>query len=635
MADDVCTEKARIAMLKAAERARDAGLSLPLVRMAITGLELDDDVTEGLSTLSRRAIYAEQCSFFLVYSSTSALMGLSRSSDYAACNGLMDNFLPHRKAMGLQMFSTRWGEVLGTGLADAGLVTKGMLTPWEKSGITLDGKFQEYKKFYIGMLTAPPNPKQDQIFAPIMTQLEAKNHRLRVQCFEKAEELYRVPEEDEDLPPTCESMRPAVAKLRVVECNIAAKQLEKGAAAVDSKGFAKLSDNLPTTTKSSRDRILLLGSLPVAATGGAQVAFAFKRSTYPIGPSMTSYVGGYAHNLMAWVDKPCENSDYEIQYRCDGPASLSTGSLATVAIPGEQVTSSKSRLGMAVETSRWYNVPGMQQVSIPGPGERVLIICTLTCTPKWDSSMARGLFRIMRDGVPLDLGLGVQSVQSTRQGTKRTITLCMLDNPEPGLHLYMVQSIVVTNGPELDMYLEDNGRQLSLIRLPSSIVVGPKTVYDQTAMIADKDAWTPVEGLSVTVDVKSANDKVLIVYNTNCSPFDGEYEAYFTLMRTTASQSSAVNLGDKEQGTWMVSSQLQSSSEYPMGMLLDTPGAGVHSYQLSVKAKKAQLSVGPDGRIGAVVLPARHTDYDAPEKDSVLTLDALKKVQEKLMKRAG
>eukprot|EP00971_Amphidinium_carterae_P335337 6471159-Amphidinium_carterae.1 len=141
-------------------RARDAGLSLPLVRMAITGscrasplLAPDESLSEELSTLSRRTIYAEQASFFLmktcccatghplseVYSSTSALLGLSRSSDYACCNGIMDCFLPHRKAMGLQMFSTRWGEVLGTGLADGGNVTIAMLTPWDRSGITLDG----------------------------------------------------------------------------------------------------------------------------------------------------------------------------------------------------------------------------------------------------------------------------------------------------------------------------------------------------------------------------------------------------------------------------------------------------------------------------------------------------------------
>ena len=31
-------------------------------------------------------------------------LGLSRSSDYSACNGIMDCFLPHRRAQGLQMF---------------------------------------------------------------------------------------------------------------------------------------------------------------------------------------------------------------------------------------------------------------------------------------------------------------------------------------------------------------------------------------------------------------------------------------------------------------------------------------------------------------------------------------------------
>mmetsp|Transcript_47066 Transcript_47066/g.86271 ORF Transcript_47066/g.86271 Transcript_47066/m.86271 type:complete len:634 (+) Transcript_47066:72-1973(+) len=622
-----CTDKARAAMLKAAMRARDAGISLPLVRMAITGLAPDESLSEELSTLSRRTIYAEQCSFFLVYSSTSALLGLSRSCDYACCNGMMDCFLPHRKAMGLQMFSTRWGEVLGTGLADAGTATLAALTPWDRSGITLDGKFQEYKKFYMAMLVGPPNPKQDQWFAPIMTQLEAKNHRLRVQCFEKAEELYRVPEEDEDLPPTCESMRPAVAKLRVVEMPIAARGLERGAPAVDSKGFAELSGALTVATKTARDRILLLASLP--ATGsGAQVYYAFKRSTYPIGPTMNAHVDTYAPLVATWLDKPCESSDYAIQYKCDASAKLLPGKLAAIAFPGEQVTSSKSRLEMAVDNTRWYNVPGMQQVSLPGPGEKVLIICTLTCTPKWDNTMARGLFRILRDGVPLDLGLGIQSVQSARQGGKQTVTLCLVDNPDAGMHLYMVQSMVVTDGPDLEMILEAGVRQLSLIRLSGSIVQGPVTTYDRSAVVVDKDSWSAT-GLNLEVDVKGADDKVLLVFNANCSPVERPYEAYFTATRT--SNGSTVNLGDEELGMWKVSDKL-SASEYPMSMILDTPGVGVHNYSLSARTKQAKLSVGPDGRMAAVILAARHTMYDAPQKEDILTLDALKKVENKLLK---
>mmetsp|Transcript_5150 Transcript_5150/g.12354 ORF Transcript_5150/g.12354 Transcript_5150/m.12354 type:complete len:634 (+) Transcript_5150:73-1974(+) len=625
--DGACTDKARVAMLKAAMRARDAGLSLPLVRMAITGLAPDESLSEELSTLSRRTIYAEQASFFLVYSSTSALLGLSRSSDYACCNGIMDCFLPHRKAMGLQMFSTRWGEVLGTGLADGGNVTIAMLTPWDRSGITLDGKFQEYKKFYMSMLVGPPNPKQDQVLAPIITQLETKNHRLRVQCFEKAEELYRVPEEDEDLPPTCESMRPAVAKLRVVEKSIAARSLERGAAAVDSKGFAELGAAVSVATKTARDRVLLLASL--AATGsGAQVSYAFKRSTYPIGPPASAQVDSYAPLVMTWLDKPCESSDYAIVYKCDASVQLLQGNLAAITFPGEQVTSSKSRLEMAVDKKRWYNVPGMQQVSLPGPGEKVLITCTLTCTPKWDNAMARGLFRILRDGVPLDLGLGLQSVQTTRQGGKQTVTLCLVDNPDAGMHLYMIQSMVVTDGPDFEMVLEAGVRQLSLIRLPGSIVRGPVTTYAGSATIVDKDTWTST-GLSLEVDVKGADDKVLLVFNTNCSPCERPYEAFFTVSR--ANDSTSVNLGDEERGMWMVSDKL-SASEYPMSMLLDTPGVGVHSYSVSARTKTAKLSIGPDGRIAAVILAARHTMYDAPQKPDILTLDALKKVEDKLLK---
>jgi len=200
-------------------------------------------------------------------------------------------------------------------------------------------------------------------------------------------------------------------------------------------------------------------------------------------------------------------------------------------------------------------------------------------------------------------------VRALQQGLKRTLVMALVHDPEPGPHLYAARAVVTAEEGETRVcHLDDDDRQLALIRLPGELVFGPSRC--SRATLVDEDRWTEIEGMSVKAVLPSAKEKVLVVYNVNFNPMEMNYETYFTLFRTSSS-GSMTNLGQMDQGTWSVASSSAGSSEYPVGMFTDSPGAGEFTYSVHARTRRCDhmpeatpVEVGPDGQIAAVLLPA-------------------------------
>jgi len=304
--------------------------------------------------------------------------------------------------------------------------------------------------------------------------------------------------------------------------------------------------------------------------------------------------------------------DYTVNYRMKGRVHVSrekeSRQLDAILIPGQQVTSARSHETLSVQTGRWYEVPGLQQISYTNEGEKVLVICSIKYTGLWADEMTRGRFTILRDDVSLDPeSYGLQSVRAMQKGIKRTAIMALVDDPQPGAHTYKVRAAVTTCNDEARvMHLDDDDRQLALIRFPGDIVVGPSRCLGVATITEDK--WTEIPGLTVTVTVKNSFDKVLVVYNTNFNPTEMTYEAYFTIFRTSA-QGKLKNLGHEDQGMWSVASSSAGSSEYPQTMFTDGPGAGTYTYTVCARTRRCgilleepAIEVGPDGQIAAILL---------------------------------
>merc|ERR1719330_648745 len=157
-----------------------------------------------------------------------------------------------------------------------------------------------------------------------------------------------------------------------------------------------------------------------------------------------------------------------------------------------------------------------------------------------------------------------------------------VDEPPPGPHLYRVRA-AVTAGSETGVTASLQGvRQLALVRLPSDLVVGPS--FAEAPVTIDEARWTEVPGLSVVVTLKRPRDRVMLVYHTDCSPQSHHYEAHFTIFRRGPT-GPANNLGFSEDfGIEMVTSDYAASSEYPAGVIYDTPGSiGPHTYHIAAR----------------------------------------------------
>mmetsp|Transcript_71894 Transcript_71894/g.203013 ORF Transcript_71894/g.203013 Transcript_71894/m.203013 type:complete len:568 (+) Transcript_71894:84-1787(+) len=528
----------------------------------------------------------ENCSsagvqLFQVFSSSSSLLGLSRSSDYAAVNGNLNALCSFRRMQGTNSQCNLWGEIKGTGLAGGGSGAAGRHGP--------DPMAAEQ------MAVEPPLKRIEAPSAPVGGDFP--------------KEYYQREHAKADL---------VVAHKRMQ--NPIELSHKRSLSALESEGFVAIPNlNVSVKTKSADDKVLLICNLPSSTQDNHDgVAWTMKRGGYLVGPQYLSWT----HDLerlenvfMPWLDEPGKarlDCEYTVNYRMKGSVHLSrrneTRELTAIVVPGAQVTSVRSHETMSVQMGRWHDVTGLQCISVTNKGEKVLVVCSIKYRALWADEMTRGRFTIVRDGVGLDPEkYGLQSVRALQKGVKRTMVMSLVDTPEPGPHLYAVRAAVTTGDDEPRVcQLDDDDRQLALIRLPGDIVFGPSRC--SALAIIEEDKWTEIPGLSVTVAVPSAHDKVLIAYNTNFNPTGLSYEAYFTVFRVGPA-GGAKNMGDEDQGMWSVASASTGSSEYPVSMFTDMPGVGTHTYIVHARTRRCEslleplpVEVGPDGQISAVLL---------------------------------
>eukprot|EP00438_Fugacium_kawagutii_P029413 Skav223394 [mRNA] locus=scaffold2634:527576:536591:- [translate_table: standard] len=263
------------------------------------------------------------------------------------------------------------------------------------------------------------------------------------------------------------------------------------------------------------------------------VCWAFKRGEQTIGPVFSTWthdLGRIDGLCMPWLDAPGRaglECEYSVCCRLRGSTQLSQQGerrqLAAIRLPNAQVATAESCEAMAVQPGRWYDVPGLTQISYTDNGEKAL---------------GPGGFSIFRDGQPLDPEhFGLQSVRAMQKGLKsvaaRDPVMTIMDEPEEGPHVYearcQVRAAVTTaDGETRVCHIDAAPRQLGLLKLPASAVSGPNRPPTQ-------------------------------VWSTNFNPEEMTYEAYFTVMRSSSS-SGPKNLGSDQQGLWSVASSASGSS---------------------------------------------------------------------------
>lgn len=552
-------------------------------------------------------------SLFFNFSSTSGVLGLSRSSDYSGSNAMMDAFKPWRKSQGLQLTSVNWGAVLGTGLASGGIYNAGDPTQNLKNKKTISGKFMELKNIFHQVLMSGPKPQVGYQYRMAIAWFDEK-HEERTKsntCFQKREERWVAGDDVEDFPPDMNEMQPAYPTTST-DFHEASNLGKAG------KGdFEEIEDfTTGATIADEDDRVLILCNTHVSSEISDKVGWTFKRNgEKQVGSEGFTHHSGQSNHsaTIAWVDRPGTpgNVKYTLCRKGDSALAVSKSdipsTLLTASFDGRQTTTSRSTQGMTIEPRNWFCVPGMAQMTANHPGEKVLIVCSVTYSANWSSPNSRGVFRIIRDGMSLDYGPGCQAVKATERDVKRTAVFTILDDPEPGLHLYQVEATVQTAGDENhQMRIEEDERQLALIRMwtGAGSVGKPKDTSTADAKKIDRDSWMEAPFLSTTVKVENDSDRVLITYNTNLHPTTSDYDAYATLMRVGGDGSEGPkNLGDNDTGLWQISNKLTAYDEYPMGSFVDSPGAGTFIYSLCLKSKGDTVLAGPDGSIGVVALP--------------------------------
>mmetsp|Transcript_46739 Transcript_46739/g.139539 ORF Transcript_46739/g.139539 Transcript_46739/m.139539 type:complete len:570 (-) Transcript_46739:137-1846(-) len=547
------------------------------------------EIKTALLNLEEGPKKAENCAssgvcFFQVFASTSALLGLSRSSDYGAVNGNLNALIHWRRTFAVNGQSNMWGAIAGTGLAGSGSGAAG------RHGDTGAGHTGEN-------VAVPP----------------VQGLRLREPTLDHPKEYYQRGPARADFV-VCHREASSPVDLRY----------KPTLASIEAEGFTAVRGlQVRLKTKEADDKVLLICNLPTSTQENHDgVSWTYKRGSYMLGPQFLNWTHDLCrldNVLMPWLDEPGKarlELSYTVSCRMKGGVCVSrekeTRQLTALVIPGGQVTSARSHEPLAVGTGRWFDVPGLQQISVANPGEKVLVICTIKYTALWSDETTRGRFTIFRDeNISLDPeNYGLQSVRALQSGIKRTLVMALIDTPEPGPHAYSVKAAVTTgDGEPRVCHLDEDDRQLALIRLPASIVVGPSRCLGAAAVVEDR--WTEIPGMAITVDVKSAHDKVLLIHHVNFNPSQLSYEAYFTVFRTSAHGASK-NLGNDKQGMWSVASSSVGSSEYPASMFTDCPGAGTFIYTVHARTRRCdalmeptEIEVGPDGQIAAVLLETK------------------------------
>jgi len=561
---------------------------------------------EELPDSAKTTSAAAGVQLFQVFSSTSSILGLSRSSDYAMVNANITAMCHWRKASGTNSQSNMWGAIAGTGLAGGGTGAAGQHGPAAGETVQVVHKAAEPE-------------------APLSK------------------------EGKDDYPPEFYKRDPATANLVTAHRESSAPielQHQATFARLHADGFAPVKGlQVSARTQDADDKVLVICNLPTTMEENHDgVNWTLKRGEYLIGPQHVSWthdLGRLEGVLMPWLDEPGKarlSLDYSVHGRQKGTVHLSKEEarrqLTAISIPGAQVTAARSHEPMVVEPGRWFDVPGLQCISVTNPGEKVLVVCSIKYTALWSDELTRGRFTIFRDGTSLDPeSFGLQSVRAVQRGLKRSLVMAMVDEPEAGPHFYQARAAVTTETDEARVcHLDEDDRQLALIRLPGGMVAGPSRCEGST--LVEEDKWTEILGLSVTVSVSKASDKVLLVYNANFNPSGLEYEAYFTIHRTSVQGSGTENLGREDQGMWSVASSAAGSSEYPVGMFTDCPGVGTFTYRVSARTRRCgtlteapPIEVGPDGQIAAIMLGAGRSGANVMEQMQAEMADAMASYQ--------
>ncbi|CAE7663121.1 ANK1 [Symbiodinium sp. CCMP2592] len=529
---------------------------------------------------------------FQMFSSTSALLGLSRSADYSASNANLNCLINFRRTNAINGQSNMWGEIQGTGLAGGGTGAAG------RHGDTSQGATAASEAY-----TPEGLPRK----------------------------LPKTPEPDfvSKYPPSYYHRDPARADLTLSmreASNPTEMQHKTNFSSMEKEGFAAVRGlQVSLKTKEKDDKVLLIANLPTSTQEQHDgVSWALKRGEQTLGPVHTTWthdLGRVDGLCLPWLDSPGRaglDCEYSVCGRLKGSVQLSQQNerrqLAAVLLQNVQVASAESCEAMAVQPGRWYDVPGLNQISYTNKGEKVLVFCTIRYTALWSDEMTRGRFSIFRDGQALDPEhFGLQSVRSMQKGLKRVAVMTVMDDPQEGPHLYEVRAAVTAEEGETRVcHLDAAPRQLGLLRLPGSSVSGPYRM--KAASVVEEDQWTELPGLSATVTTTKAHQKVLLVWSTNFNPDGLTYESYFTVMRSSLGGPMR-NLGSDSQGLWSVSSEAAGSSEYPASMSIDSPGIGTYTYTVHCRTRRCgsltepmRVEVGPDGHIAAVLLNAKFAD---------------------------
>lgn len=386
------------------------------------------------------------------------------------------------------------------------------------------------------------------------------------------------------------------------------------AACKKGQGVDELSVTI--TPRDADELVLVIANIAAPTTAGAGTVTLSRGSTAITKLSYTAM----EDTVLPWLDAPTSSAQctYSISSTLNAPEKPQA--LATLTIPRSQGYQVKSKGALLAKQGKWFDVPGLVQNLVANEGEKVLVLCTIRYSMVYPCALSLGKFTILRDGVSLEPEVyGLQAVRASQSDVSRTLTMAFMDEPIPGPHIYSVRCTVVSgqNKPRVIKMMEDT-HQLSLIRLPSAIIAGP--VKNEAAFTTSKDDWVEVPGMSTQITTRET-DKVLIVYHTQFTPTSVNYKAFFTVLRSGSRGSTEV-LGDEKEGLTCVTSAAPASSEYPVVMYVDEPGAGTWTYSAGARSTRVAfkldeassviahlethdapaIEVGPYGSISAVLV---------------------------------
>eukprot|EP00435_Cladocopium_sp_Y103_P054641 s574_g17.t2 len=168
--------------------------------------------------------------------------------------------------------------------------------------------------------------------------------------------------------------------------------------------------------------------------------------------------------------------------------------------------------------------------------------------------------------------------------------------------------------------------RLALIRLPGNLVTGPMRPLEPVEI--HDGTWTEIPGMFASCSLRRPRDRVLLVYHIDCNPQNYFYEAHFTIFRRKdGAISSDQNLGFSEEmrsgefGLDMVFSDYGASSEYPAGLLIDTPGSqGPWTYYLAARSagRMRPFSGAAVAALGVALVWLTSTAFTSPLAQSPL-----------------